>query len=182
MVAAALGLWGIFGSAIVSWVRKPNLELVFDRVSDFSEIIGQNWCLRVPVSNRTGRRSATAIEVFLESIRQEHVKNPLQSPKCLPVRLLWTHDRKPVCDRIAGGAYRLLDLGYLVFAAETKPDGVAFDLEIDQKPVLAVGSYVVGFLVTSDSSMKRYRFNMTIYDRHFEPKAKLERYLDIERS
>src|SRR5947207_7421835 len=120
IVAAVLGLWGIFGPPIVSWLWKPKLELVFDKLSGFSEIINGNWCLRLPVLNRTGRRSATAIEVFLESIRQEHVRNRPQPSTYLPVRLLWTHERKPVSDRIAGGAYRLLDFGYLIFTTKLK--------------------------------------------------------------
>jgi len=195
MVALALGLLGIFGPAIVSRLCKPKLELVFDKLSKFSEVIQGNWCLRLPVSNRTGRRSTTAIEVFLESIRHEHVKNPRPLPTYLPVRLLWTHERKPVCDRIAGGAYRLLDFGYLVFTpkvtpaseldsiADTRPDALAIDTEIypsSGRLELAVGSYIIGFLVTSDSSVKRYRFKFTISDQPFEPKAKLKRYLQIE--
>jgi hypothetical protein len=198
MVAAALGLWGIFGSAIVSWLRKPKLELIFDRLSEFSEIIGDYWCLRLPVSNRTGRRSATAIEVFLESIREEHAKHPLQLPTYLPVRILWAHDRKAVCDRIAGGAYRLLDLGHLTFKINIKADFVeavvfrlpdanpvalGFITEIDPAALrlgLPVGSYIIGFLVASDSSAERYRFKLTVRGQPFEPKAKLERYLHIE--
>jgi hypothetical protein len=188
IVAAVLGLWGVVGPIIVRWVWKPKLELVFDRLSDFSEIRDGKRCLRLPVSNWTRHPVANNIEVFLESIRNEHVKKPRPLATYLPVRLLWSHGSKPVCDRIASGAYRLLDIGYLVFTVGPKqlldPDSARADALVFYTEVgtleLAIGSYVIGFLVTSHSSVKRYRFKLTIRDQAFDPKAKPKRYLKIE--
>jgi hypothetical protein len=198
IVAAALGLYGAFWSNFWPWLRKPVLELGFDRFSEYSELIGNVWWLRLPVSNRASRRSAQNVEVFLESIREEYVQHPLQIPKFLPIRLIWAHGGGPVCDRIAGGAYRLLDLGQLTFTiksgtgfveavmarlSEANPMVLGFTTEIipiAQKLGLPVGSYTLDFLIASDSTVDRRSITITIRNQLLEQGAGLQQYLHVQ--
>ncbi len=198
IVAAALGLYGAFWTSFWPWVRKPTLELGFNRLSEFSEPIGDVWWLRLPVSNGAGRRSAQNVEVFLESIREEYVQHPLQIPTFLPIRLMWAHGGGPVCDRIAGGAYRLLDLGQLTFTinsgtgfveavmarlSEANPVVLGFTTEIvptAQQLGLPVGSYTLGFLIASESTVDRHSITITIRNQLLEHGAGLQQYLHFQ--
>ena len=102
IIALALGLYGAFGAPFVSWVRRPILGLEVQRLDKHSELSTdrRNFILRVPVSNRRGRRAGTEVEVFLESVQEESAGHRVQLPTYLPVRLLWCHGDSVVCDRM----------------------------------------------------------------------------------
>ena len=115
IVVGILGLYGAFWKPLASWIWKPILRLEVERLADHSDLSHDRrmFVLHIPVSNRARRRAATDIEVFLESIQRQHADRRFELPTYLPVRLLWCHGQSAICDRIAGGAYRLLDLGYI---------------------------------------------------------------------
>src|SRR2546430_5436351 len=78
IVAAALGVYGAFWRPFVSWIRRPKLRIETERLAEYSELIGDIFFLRVPIANGKRKRAAKEIEVFLESIREEHVDYPLK--------------------------------------------------------------------------------------------------------
>src|SRR5262245_14712976 len=99
IVALALGLYGIFGAPLIAWIRKPILRLEVERLEEHSELSTDPliFALRVPVSNRKGRRAGTEVEVFLESIQGQDAGRQVRAT-FLPVRLLWSHGDSAVCD------------------------------------------------------------------------------------
>ena len=138
IIALGLGLWGILGPPITGWIKCPKLKLCFSDLTDHSELINDKYHLRVPVSNAEGKVPATDVEVFLLSIIQKHVPDPIQLPTYLPIRLVWAPGRQPDIDRIAGGTQRLLDLGQLTFTINSATSFLeAVSARIDEKnPVL----------------------------------------------
>jgi hypothetical protein len=111
---------------------------------------------------------------------------------------MWAHGGGPVCDRIAGGAYRLLDLGQLTFTinsgtgfveavmarlSEANPVVLGFTTEIipiAQKLGLPVGSYILDFLIASDSTVDRPSITITIRNQLLEQGAGLQQYLHVQ--
>src|SRR5262249_43556195 len=130
IVALALGLYGAFGAPLVSWIRRPILRLEVQRLDRHSELSPDRsqFILRVPVSNPKGRRAGTEVEVFLESVEEKGASHRVRLPTYLPVRLLWCHGGSAVCDRIAGGAHRLLDLAQIVSEYDPKTDTAQTDV------------------------------------------------------
>jgi hypothetical protein len=156
---------------LASWLWKPNLRLEVERLANHSELSKdcRQFFLRLPVSNRKGRRAGTEIEVFLESVQESGAGHRVHLPTYLPVRLLWSHGKAAVCDRIPGAAYRLLDLGYVVSKPgkydpetdtmdHTDVNELVFETEISSKVYvgLPLGSYKVQFLITSASTARRH--------------------------
>jgi hypothetical protein len=200
IVALVLGVYGIFGPPIGAWIRKPRLRLEIGKLADHSELIGDVFMLRIPVSNEKGCRAAKEIEVFLESIVEEHVDHPIHVPKYLPLRLLWCHGQGPICDHIAGGAFRLLDLGQLTFTInsetgfveavmsrlnEANPIVLGFSTEI--VPTFAqlgvpVGSYTLGFLIVSASTGERQKMTVTVRNQLLQHGLPLSSYIHINAS
>ena len=198
IVALMLGLYGVFGKALIARIWRPQLRLEVDMLAEYSELIDDVFVLRVSVSNQGGRSAAKQVEVFLERIREEHVKYPLQLPKYLPVRLLWCHGTGAICDRIAGGAQRLLDFGQLTFTInsrtgfveaikarlnEVNPVVLGFSAEIVPtfgKLGLPSGSYAIDFLITSESSARRQTVKLSIRNQLLDYTLPLSRYIEIE--
>lgn len=197
IVALILGLYGISGPPLRAWIRKPKLRLEIGKLAEHSELVGDVFVLRIPVSNQRGRRAAKEVEVFLESIGEEHVEHPLQLPKYLPLRLLWCHGESPICDHVAGGAYRLLDLGRLTFTInsetgfveavmarlnEANPIVLGFRTEIVpnfEQLGLPVGSYTLGFLIISKSTAERQKITLTVRNQLLEYGLPLSSYVHI---
>jgi hypothetical protein len=143
---------------------ETDFRVEVERLDEHSDLITDRRILylRVPVSNRKGRKAATEVEVFLESIQEQAAGRRVQLPTYLPLRLLWCHGDSAVCDRIAGGAYRLLDLGSLVSQTgrynpntdETDETDVT-ELELRTeiwsrfRVSLPLGSYTIQLLITS---------------------------------
>ncbi len=197
IVALVLGLWGIFGPPIVRWIKQPKLKLVFSELTEHSELLDDIYHLRVPVANADGKSPATDVEVFLLTIVQEHVKDPIQLPTYLPIRVVWAHGGQPVSDRIAGGTQRLLDLGHLTFTInsttgyeeaisarieEANPALLGFNLEIiptSGRIGLPVGTYTLKFLISSSESTFRQSFVVTVRNRRLQDGERLGDYLHI---
>ena len=179
IVALLLGLWSIFGAPIVSFVRRPSLSLDWHKCFMHSERVEDAYWVRVPVMNRWWVKAAANVEVFLEAVEELHSNHPLVLPRYLPIRIRWTHGSASICDRIAPGSYRLLDLATLAFAINSEtafvdtvmirlshenPVHLRFNCEI--QPVqghiaLPVGTFRLKFLVTSDVSVQRQSATVT---------------------
>jgi hypothetical protein len=198
IVALILGLYGIFGPPFLARVRKPKLRLEFGKLADHSELVDDVFVLRIPVSNRRGRNAAKEVEVFLESIVEEHVEHPLRLPKYLPLRLLWCHGESPICDHIGSGAHRLLDLGKLTFTINSKtgfveavksrlneetPVVMGFRTEIIpnfEQLGLPVGAYTIGFLIISATSAERQKLTFTIRNQRLDHGLPLSSYISVD--
>ena len=197
IVALVLGVYGILGPSLLAWIRKPKLLLEVSKLEEHSEMIGDVFMLRIPVSNQKGRKAAKEIEVFLESIVEEHVEHPIRIPKYLPLRLLWCHGETPICDHIAGGAFRLLDLGHLTFTInsetgfveavmarlnEANPIVLGFRTEIIPNFAqlgLPVGSYTLRFLIVSASTAERQKITLTVRNQLLQYELPLSSYIHI---
>lgn len=184
IVALILGLIGFFAPMIGRWISKPNLKLEIAKMADHSEFVGDDLFIRIPVSNGTRKQPAEAVEVFVESIRELDVQEPLDLPRYLPIRILWTHGVGPVCDRIAGGAYRLFDLGVLKFTINSETGFIAaVSARIDDENPVALqfqyeiaptagqiglpsGLYTLTFLLACGASVKRQKVEIEIKRKH----------------
>ena len=198
IIALGLGLWGIFGPSITRRIYRPTLRLCFCDLATHSERINDTFHLRVPVANTEGKIPATDIEVYLLSITQEDVQDPIQVPTYLPIRLVWAHGGQPVVDRIAGGTKRLLDFGHLTFTTNSTTSFVeAISARIDQaNPILLgfnleivptagriglpMGSYRLKFLISCSEGTIHQRAVVTLRNRHLEDGNMLADYLHIE--
>jgi hypothetical protein len=197
IVAMTLGFIGVFGKGISTWCRKPRLLLRFDRLLAHSECVQERfWQLRLPVFNRKWLNAATKVEVFLEYIEKQNVTHPFTPPTYLPIRLHWSHAGGPVCDRITGGTYRLIDFGKLSFSInaetgfgeavmaelnEASRVVLGFDTEIpavNAELRLPAGHYVLGLIVAATCVTKRYRVRVMIHNELFKPNKPLSAYFE----
>lgn len=198
-MALALGLAGILWPLIAARIRCPKLDLRFSLLDVHSEIRDDVFHLRLPVSNAAGKAPAEDVEVFLEFICGDHVTEELVLPRFLPIRLVWAHGIGPVCDRIAGGAYRLIDFGALTFTINSTTgleralvafcegeNPILLELHFEILPsmgqvALPVGTYTFGFLIASKSSVCRQQVTLSVLRRGFDDGAELATFVQINR-
>jgi len=184
IVALGVAVIGAFWNSIKSWLRKPRLVPLADRVFVHSELVSIDgeafWQLRLPIKNKAWRRAATNVEVFLSDIKETTGSELFSQPTYLPIRLQWSHARGLVCERIASGVYRLLDLGKV--RPGTEPVSVTFDTEIprvNQDLVLPDGCYILRIIVAADGVTKRYRLRLRLKEKILGPN--LADCVDLER-
>lgn len=94
------------------WRNTPSLRIdAADATRFSSEASRDNYCIRLPVHNDSGRRQASNVEVFVEAVLSESL-NSLTVQSFAPMRLQWCHGVGPTCPSIPENSFRLLDLGY----------------------------------------------------------------------
>lgn len=197
IIALSLGLWSIVGAPFIEWIRKPRLSFVWDKCFMHSELVGDAYFIRLPVTNASWVKPGNSVEVFLEQIEELHSNHPLQLPRYLPIRIKWTHGGALICDRIAPGTYRLLDLADLAFTINSETDFVdavmtrlrnanpahlSFNCEVESaqgRIALPVGTFRLSFLITSDRSINRQHATITLKQRHLEEPYDIAQHLTI---
>lgn len=197
ILALVLGLLGIIGPSISRWFWKPKLNLEARKVIDHSDLHDDVFHLRLPVSNAKGKNPAADVEVFLEYIQMDHATDPVELPRYLPIRLTWAHGGGAICPRIAGGAYRLLDLGVISFTVNSETDFItAFSAYVDNINPISLcfnaevaanstklgvpsGAYTLGFLIASNSSVCRQKIRIVLKRREIDASLPLSSYLEI---
>jgi hypothetical protein len=114
------------------------------------------------------------------------------------MRMQWCHGAGPVCDRIAGGATHLFDLGALSFAVDADTGFVeavmtdfdetnlaALELATNVTPSdgpvsLPVGSYVLTFLLVCDGAEHRQRITVTVRHREYHEGSRPQDFIEVE--
>jgi hypothetical protein len=184
MIAAILALvFGVFGSLILRWWAQrfaAKLTIGFDKLPNYSGVLGGAFHARVPVFNQTGKEAAREIEVFLQDINLEYSPQPFTKPSYLPLRLRWTHGSDPVCDRIAGGAYRLLDLAALSTDPANQQIVLSFATERNIPARLFAGEYRLDLLITDNSTARKLEVKLTLHNMAIAQGENPGDYISIE--
>ena len=188
----ALGLAGFVLSCLVAikpiWWRlqRPKLRLRPDLIDGHSDPYDPYESLfvtlRLPVENVEAswirhRQAAKKVEIHLESIRR--MGGEYHPPRFLPIRIRWTHVGQPVCDWIAHGATRLLDLGQLRSEQLLDPTApgtinmsvanerhldmcLFFDTEVQARQdwALPPGCYELGLLISCEQYCERKKLGI----------------------
>jgi len=203
-VALFVGILAIFQQQIVNLAISPQLSLQASKAINFSSWVKKEIFIRIPVANAGeclfSRFSASNVEVFLESISEPNTDHPFEIPQFLPIRLLWCHSNpsSPVCDRLAYGSTRLLDLGKISFW--TPDGGVSTDEALyahfgNRSPVrfefatevptregcsLTVGSFRAHFLIVgTNCHVIRKSFVITIRNVKPDPQKDIKEYFSL---
>ena len=129
ITALTLGLYGILGPLIYRFFTRPKLRIYYDRIGRHSSHIGDRIHVRIPIYNEKCRSAAEQVEVFLEDIKQLPTSHSFLDLTFLPIASqMEPYRHSPICDRISGGAFRLLDLGQLQYVLN-KPSRFLFVME-----------------------------------------------------
>ena len=197
-LATFLGLWGTFGKMAWDWWKKPKLSIDTSGFRRASGLVGNRWHFRLPVMNAGGKKAATKSEIFLEAIEAKNLGGEKKDYPYFPMRMQWCHGVGPVCDRIAGGASNLFDLGVLSFVvdAETgfleavttdfdKISPAALELATAVSPsdgpvLLPVGSYALHFLIVCDGAEYRQKITLTVRHREYHEGTRPQDFIEVE--